>query len=98
MKEITIADHNKHKKALRKQGVTLGTVQITKEQQEARDFIETHNKRDIDSFIRIYETEMFADMLDWLVIKDAVFKLKGEYSSFPSDIDSFVAELKRNRK
>ena len=98
MKDLTIADHNKHKKRLRKQDVNLGTVKVTKEQQQARDFIETHNKRDIDAFLRIYDTEMFADLLDWLVIKDAVFNLNKDYNTFPSDIASFVKEMNKARK
>lgn len=93
-----INDFNKTKKLLRKADIDLNETQkISKEFQQAKEFVASHNKRDIDAFLRIYDTEVFADALDWLIFRNAVFETNKKYNAFPSDMHVFVKDLMRAR-
>ena len=98
MKDASIDDLNKHKKALRQRDVKVGDkLLVKKETRQAQEFIRTHNKRDLDTLIRLYKTEMFADLLDWLIIKNAVFELDGKYSTYPDDLKRMILEMTKIR-
>ncbi len=88
----------KNKKVLRCQTQKIGDTEVSRISTQARVFIDMHKKNELERVLSAFKTEALADVLDFLVLEDAMLEKNRRYRDYKADLVEFIAEIKKLSK
>jgi len=88
----------KHKECLRCKDVNTPGGKVPKKSVQAAKFRKSHKDNEIEQVLAAFKTEAMADILDFLIIEDAMLETNRRYRHYSADLVVFIEELRKIQK